>query len=612
MVVLAVSLWARKSLEKCSVLVRSMSISNLNFKEITLRFLKVMIAVSFFMLTACATKDSGSLFNSTPEETEVKPEVEEVIPERKTEISSEVLFLLMTAEIAGQREQYELALDGYLRAARQVKDSDVIKRAAKIALYLQDDARLKQTLDLWLEVEPESLDVRYLMAVVALKSGDRLGAVESIDFILSHDEQDFDSKAIAMIKSLNTQQSVDLAYQVFSELIVKYPENAQLHFIKALLDVQAKRRKQAQINIAKALELEPDWVRALLLQAQLYIAEERLSEATDVLRHAVEEQENEQVREQIVQLLIQQGHFEEAEDALQDLIKRYPDNNELKFKLALVYLQTGQEGKARNTLQALVVDERFRDKAAFYLARMDAKARRFNEALIWFDAIETEPFKFEAGMSTVLILMDQQRYEIALDKIKNLKNEYPQKKSDLILIESEIYTQQGFNQQGFDVLSSGLIEDPENTRILYARALLAEKLDKLQVLEDDLRYILEKNPNDANALNALGYTLADRTVRYEEAKTYLDKAIAIKPNEPIIMDSYGWLLFKLNQLDEALRYLQAAYEQQPQAEIASHLVEVLWALQQTEQAKAVLSKALAKNPDDKLLLDVKSRLLGGH
>jgi len=594
------------------VLAQSISTGSLNFKEITLIVLKVMIAVSFFMLTACATNDSVGLFDSAPEEAEVKSEVKEIIPERKTAISSEVLFLLMTAEIAGQREQYSLALDGYLRAAKQVKDPDVIRRAAKIALYLQDDARLKQTLDLWLDVDSESLDARYLMAVVALKSGDREGAIESIDFILSHDTQDFDSKAIAMIKSLNTQQSVDLAYQVFSELITKHPDNAQLYFIQALLDLQAKRNKQGQVNIEKSLELDPDGVKALLLQAQLYTAEEKWAEATDVLQHAVEEQENEQVREQIIQLLMQQGRFDEAEKALQELIALYPDNHELKFKLALVYLQTGEEVKARNILQALVVEERFRDKAAFYLARMDAKVRRFNEALIWFDVIESEPFKFEAGVSAVLILMDQKRYEIALDKIKDLKKEYPQKKSNLILIESEIYTQQGLHQQGFDVLSAGLLEDPGNTKILYARALLAEKLGKLQVLEDDLQYILEKNPNDANALNALGYTLADKTVRYEEAKMYLDKAIAIKPNEPIIMDSYGWLLFKMNQLDEALNYLQAAYDRQPQAEIASHLVEVLWKLQKTEQAKAVLSKALAKNPDDKLLLDVKSRLLGDH
>ncbi|MCK5355045.1 MAG: tetratricopeptide repeat protein [Methyloprofundus sp.] len=574
--------------------------------------LKVMIFVGFFMLTACAAKDSGSLSGSEPEDNVVKPKATDPVPEVKTEISPEVLFLLMTAEIAGQREQYGLALDGYLRAARQVKDPEIIQRAAKIALYVHDDERLKELLDLWLEAEPGSLDARYLMAVVALKADDRQGAYESIDFILSHDTEDFDTRAIAMIKSLNNQQSIDLANQVFMDLSVKYPGNAELYFILALLDVQAKNVVRAQGNISKSLELEPRWVKALLLQSQLYVAEGRLAEATEVLQRAAEEQESGQLREQIIQLLIQQKRFEEAEVALQALIDDYPENNELKFKLALVYLQTEQEQKARNVLQLLVANEPFRDKAAFYLGRIDAKAGHFDEALIWFDTVEAEPFRYEAGMSTVLILMDQKRYQLALDKINSLKNDYPDKKSDLILIESEVYGQQGLYQQGFNVLSSALLEDAENARILYARALLAEKLGKLQVLEDDLRYIIEKNPDDVNALNALGYTLADKTQRYEEAKSYLDKAIAMKPNEPIIMDSYGWLLFKLNRLDEALQYLQAAYERQPQAEIASHLVEVLWALQKTEEAKAVLSKALAQNPEDKLLLDVKARLLGSQ
>ena len=425
---------------------------NFNFKGISLMFFKLMISVVFFMLTACAAKDSGSLSGTALEEDVIKPEATIPVPEVKTEISPEVLFLLMTAEIAGQREQYGLALDGYLRAARQVKDPEIIKRAAKIALYVRDDDKLKEVLVLWQEVEPESVDAKYLMAAIALKAGDRQAAFESMGFILSHGVQDFDSKAVAMIKGLNSQQSVDLAKQVFIELSVKYPENAQLYFIQALLEVQAKNVRQAQLKIAQAIELEPNWVKALLLQSQLYIAEGKLAEATEVLQHAVEEQESGQLREQIIQLLIQQRRFEEAESAMLDLIKAYPGNDELKFKLALVYLQTGQEQKARDILLALVSKAQFRDRAAFYLARIDAKAKHFNEALIWFDTVEAEPFKFEAGMGAILILMDQKRYQLALDKIISVKKAYPEKKSDLLLIESEVYSQQGLNQQGFDVL----------------------------------------------------------------------------------------------------------------------------------------------------------------
>ncbi|RLA25109.1 MAG: hypothetical protein DRQ62_03505 [Gammaproteobacteria bacterium] len=573
--------------------------------------LKLMLMLSIFMLTACATKGSESSVSSAVDENEVMlvSEEKEAV---KTEISPDVLYFLMTAEIAGQREQYELALDGYLRASERVKDEEVIKRAAKIAMYVQDDVKLKQAVELWLEVNPDSLDARYLMAVAKLRAGDRQGAFDNIEFILLKDSSNFDVKAVAMIKNLHDQQSVKLAYQVFSDLSNKYPDNGRLYFILALIDVQMQKLRPAQANVSKALEIEPQWTKALLLQAQLYLSQGNLAAATKVLQQIDELEESVQIKEQIAQLLIQQGRFEEAETSLQALIKSYPENKELKYKLALVYIQTRQEKQARTILQDLVVEQAFRDRASFYLGRMDAKAKRYVQALTWFDAVSVGPYKYEAGLSTVFILMDQERYQEGLLRLQNLKIEYPDNTTDLILIESEIYSQQHAYQQGFDVLTSGLLGDPENKKILYARALLAEKLGKLQVLEDDLKYILEKDPDNANALNALGYTLVDQTTRYEEAQGYLDKAIAIKPNEPIIMDSYGWLLFKLGRLEEARQYLQRAYDLQPQAEIAAHLVDVLLALQQTKQAKALLVEALAKNPDDSMLLEREVLLFGAN
>ncbi|GFO75009.1 hypothetical protein BPLS_P2001 [Bathymodiolus platifrons methanotrophic gill symbiont] len=574
--------------------------------------LKVMMLLGFIMLTACATKGSESSINPVAEEQ--NPELvseQKALPQAgKTEISPDVLFLLMTAEIAGQRGQYELALDGYLRASERVKDVEVIKRAAKIALYVQDDAKLKQALDLWLEEEPDSLDARYLVAVAALKSGDRQGAFDNIEFISLKDAVDFDAKAIAMVKNLQNPQSVALAYQVFSDLSAQYPDNPKLYFVLALMDAQAQKLRLAEANVSKALELDPQWVKALMLQAQLYISRGKLTAAIGVLQQVDEHEESVQIKEQIAQLLMQQGRFSEAEDVLQGLIEKHPENKGLNFKLALVYLQTGQEDSARNILQALVIDKEFRDRASFYLGRIDAKAKRFDEALIWFDVISAGPYRYEASMSSVFILIEQKQYELALLRLKSLKADFPDKASDLVLVESELYSQQHLYQQSFDVLTSELLNAPDNKKILYARALVAEKLDKLQVLEDDLKYILEKDPNDANALNALGYTLVDKTNRYAEAQGYLDKAIAIKPNEPIIMDSYGWVLFKLNRLEESRQYLQRAYDLQPQAEIAAHLIEVLWALQQSRQAQAVFAEAIEKTPDDPLLLELKVRLFG--
>lgn len=573
--------------------------------------LKVMMLLGFLILSACVTKNSQSLSNP-PEKENQTTIASEQPQERNTEISPDVLFLLMTAEIAGQRGQYDLALDGYLRASERVKDIEVIRRAAKIALYVQDDAKLKQVMDLWLEEEPDSLDARYLVAVIALKSGDRQEAYNNIEYILLNGTSDFDAQAISMLKNLSSQQSMALAYQVFADLSAVYPDNARLYFVLAVMDTQAHKLRPAQKNVTKALDIEPQWKKALLLQAQLYITQVKLAEATEVLQQIDQLEESVQIKEQIAQLLLQQGRFAEAEVVLLELISKYPDNNELQFKLALVYLQTGDDESARNILQALVTDQEYKDRAAFYLGSMDGKAKRNNDALVWFDSIAAGPYKYEAGFSSILILMDEQRYPEVYSRITELKAAFPDKSIDLALMEAEVYTQQHLYQQSFDVLTTALVNEPNNKRVLYARALTAEKLGMLQVLEDDLKYILQQDPDDANTLNALGYTLVDKTTRYQEAQGYLDKAIAIKPHEPIIMDSYGWLLFKLGRLEEAEEYLQRAYKLAPQAEIAGHLVEVLWALQQHRQAKSLLREALAKDPDDALLLELEARFLSGN
>ncbi len=572
--------------------------------------LKLITIVSLFVLTACVTTKSNIETKTTQKSSEViTPAKESGVLDRKTAIDARDLFLLMTAEIAGQRGQYALALDGYLRAAKRVKDLAVIKRAAQIALYVNDDTRLQEALSLWQQVEPDSLEMHYLMLFAAIKSENERSARKSVDYILAQDKNDFDTKMIGMLKGAQKKSQLSFAYQILEQVINQYPENKQLLFVQSYIGLQLNRRREAQAKITQVLALDRHWVKALLLQAQLFIGQNDYAQATEILKQADAEENSIQLKEQIVQLLIQQRKFDEAKTILQKLTAEAPENKELRFKLALVYLQTEEEGKARVILELLINEKQYHDRAAFYLGRIEAKAKHTTEALIWFDAVRGMPYEFEARISAVLILMDKGKFEDALFRIKQIKSDFPEKNSDIVLVESEIYSEEKEYQQAFDVLTEVLLNDAENKKILYTRALVAEKLGKLDILEDDLKYILQKSPSDANVLNALGYTLADKTTRYAEAKQYLDKAIAIKPNEPVILDSYGWLLFKMNRYHEAEDYLQRAYKLMPQAEIAAHLVEVLWAMQQQEAARLIYKKAMARYPNDLLLLDVERRLL---
>ncbi|MGH8549936.1 MAG: tetratricopeptide repeat protein, partial [Methylococcales bacterium] len=157
------------------------------------------------------------------------------------------------------------------------------------------------------------------------------------------------------------------------------------------------------------------------------------------------------------------------------------------------------------------------------------------------------------------------------------------------------------------VLNAALKKHSHQPELLYSRALVAERLNLLDILEADLGILLEKNPDDVNALNALGYTLVDKTSRLEEAQKYLDQAIKLKPDDPVIIDSYGWLQFKLGHHQKALEYLRRAFNENPDPEIAAHLGEVLWVSGRTGEAKDVWRKALAADPQSDYILNIKNR-----
>jgi tetratricopeptide (TPR) repeat protein len=190
-----------------------------------------------------------------------------------------------------------------------------------------------------------------------------------------------------------------------------------------------------------------------------------------------------------------------------------------------------------------------------------------------------------------------------------LLQKYPQQKLRFVLMQASLYSQQNQQEKSFNLLSEMLVEFPDEKDVLYTRALVAEHLGKMEVLETDLKKIIAKYPDDVDALNALGYKLLDDASRYREAEKYLQHAIKLRPSEPAIMDSYGWLLFKIGKYPQALNYLQSAYEKQNSGEIAAHLCEVLWSMGRKEEAQLVFDNALKVSPEDVDLMDFKQRFL---
>jgi predicted Zn-dependent protease len=274
-------------------------------------------------------------------------------------------------------------------------------------------------------------------------------------------------------------------------------------------------------------------------------------------------------------------------------------------------MQLEQDGKAEDEFKKLVETEQWRSQASFYLGKIEEKKGRTKKALAWYDGVKDGAFAFDANMSAVSLLAKDKQFDEANLRLKSLPGLFPKQQLRIVLMQVEVLNQQKQYEKAYQLLTNELAKSPDQKELLYTRALMAERVDKLDVVESDLKKILAKYPNDAEALNALGYTLLDRTNRYSEAEKYLLRALELQPDEAVIMDSYGWLQFKLGKKTQALEYLQKAYEKQPESEIAGHLAEVLWMLDRKEEAKSIFENAIKKAPEDEYLLDFQQRILDG-
>ena len=530
----------------------------------------------------------------------------------KTAIDPDVLFMLLTAEIAGQRGQYDVALEGYMEAAKRVDDPRFAERAAMIAMYMKDGSKTNEAVSLWLKQDSRSITARKIAAISALKANNKELAANHLNELLRIDPAGFENSIIEIANAMEKEQKLSVVSDVMNAVALKNPDKAVVFYIQSILALQAKDKALAEMNIERALKVHPDWEKALIFKAQIAALTGDLNQAKAVLKSAaVKYPDNNKIKKLLAQVLIKAENFEEAGEVYQSILAADSNDNESQFALGLVYLQLDRDGKAEDSFKKLLDQADWKDRSNFYLGKIEEKKGRTEKALAWYDKVTNGPFAFEASMATISLRIKNKQYMEAESRLNKLQAQFPKQKLRIILLQAELYSQQKLYQKAYDLLTAALVESPDQKELLYTRALTAERIGKLDILEVDLKRILTKNPDNAEALNALGYTLLGMPGRYAEAEKYLGHALRLQPNEAVIMDSYGWLQFKLGNASQALDYLQKAYSKQQENEIAAHLAEVLWVLGRKDEAKKLFAKAFKESPEDEYLLDFKQRILNG-
>ena len=574
-------------------------------KQVSYPFMKIFVALlASLLLLGCQTLPSAP--NDTTEA--------DTTPEEPVEYASfapDTLFALLTAELAGQRGRFDIALANYLREAQATRDPGVAERAYRISEYLGATEAALDSARIWADSAPENVEARRAAAIQLARAGRFEESLTHMEAILRHKgNPHFDFLALSAAET-DPETRAGLR-DSFDQLLNRYPDNSQLLYGKALL-LQQDGRPEEALALLDHPALTQQEIGALLLRARLLQSLDRGDEALPLLRKAIRQHpDDKRLRLAEARLLVDRRKLPEAHRAFSELVRQHPDDDDLRFSLALVSMEIEDWQGAQGLLETLLERDAHRNAALLHLGRVHEELGRPDEALAAYAQVEPGNEYLPALARQSTLLFERRRGSEAARLLREARASYPEYAVQLYLIEAEAWSRHDQPQRASRLIDQALAEYPGDLNLLYSRAMLAEKRGDLTQLERDLRVILEQEPDNAMALNALGYTLADRTNRHEEARALIEQAYHLSPDDAAVIDSLGWVNYRLGNLAEAKRLLRIALEKLPDAEIAAHLGEVLWARGKQREARKVWAEALKSDPDSDILRRTVQRLTGSE
>lgn len=559
------------------------------------------------LLAACAAQpavptSTTIIASATPAPAEA-PEAEPVYGP----FSTATLEALLTAELAAHRKRPDLTLRNYIEQARQTRDPGVVARATTIAQVLNQPQSLEMS-QLWTEVAPEAADAWYLLCLNSLRQTRFDIAIPALDNLLAL-QPEADLEQLFLAATPPSQPARDELFQKLAVLAKSRPDNAYLLFGQALLKSQSGKPAEALELAREARHLRPQSSQITLLEAKMLTELGRSREAASLLAIAVRQQPQIQnLRLNYARALIRAGDSRGAEREFQTLVNAFPNNDGLRLSLALIAFDNRNDALARQELDALQDSEQHSEEARYYMGLLSLRQNDKVAALLAFESVPPGNQYLPAQAEISRVLLADGRTDEARSRLAEARTQIPELAISLYQLEAELLNEAKQPQAAIEILSQALQQQPNNPQLLLSRAMASEQLDNLDDFEADMRAVLRVEPDNPSALNALGYTLADRTGRLEEAEAYIRRAHEIKPNDPAIIDSMGWVKFKLGDKSGAIDDLRRAYALYPDDEIAAHLGEVLWASGQKDEARRIWTEALRQHPNSTHVPRTRQRL----
>lgn len=516
------------------------------------------------------------------------------------DLTGDLLNDLLLADIAARRGHTDIAVNIYSRLARETQDPRLAERATRSAYFIRDTKEALRSAELWISLDPENLEARQMATALYIRAEQPDLALGHIEKILTSSQASNENGFMVIAGLLSREKDKRAALDLMRRFTEKRQDNADALYAYGNLAARLGEWKIAEETTDRVLTLRPNWDEAIVQKSQILRAQGKTAQTVVFLQQAVTARpESVDLRLVFARLLADEERLPEAYEQFVEINRLRPDNDDALFALGFLALELDRLPEAEKYLMALKERGARGDEVDYYLGRLEEARGNIAKAAKWYNAVGEGDHYINAQIRIVVIKSQEKDLAGARALLDSLRVQRPGQKMRLFLVEGEILNEAERYQDAYDLYNKALDEFVDNGELLYARAMTAEKLNKLDVLEQDLRKVLARNPNNAEALNALGYTLADRTNRYEEALDFVKRALELRPTDFYIVDSLGWVYYRLGNYDEAVKYLRHAFELKMDPDVAAHLGEVLWVKGDKDEARKVWQQALDVNQKGK-------------
>ena len=525
--------------------------------------------------------------------------------------TSDAAAYVLQAEMALQRDDYLMAAQEYGKAAELSDDPDVARRAVLVGMAYGFDREALAAAKRWYKLDKKSEEARYLLALLSFRVGDLKTARRQFSDLIKKGDEPPGDVLVALIRDLSEESDPEDADQLMRSLARPYPNSSQAQYAVAAMALRAGDNEFALKSASRAIELNPDSLESRLLYSRVLLASGKPDEAIEYTARIIGDDPDPDPDARM-ELAIMYMLVEREDDALSQVnqvLLEQPGRMDALRLMAIINFHKGFLDAAWDDFHDLLASGQYRMDALYYLGRISDYRGEHDRAIRFYSEVSQGSNALPSQQrAAALLIREKDDLPGAMQQLDEFAKASPTNAVAVLVVKAQLLASVEDYEDSLKLYDKALSFKPDNEGAALSRADVLLQMGRLDEALDAFGAAAKRWPKSAMALNAYGYTLADRTDRYREAEKLIRKALRYDPDSPAIIDSLGWVLFKLGDYDEALTELERAYEGMPDPEVAAHIVETLVALDRQDEALERLKAAEEKTPDSKLLKNVRERL----